>query len=287
MIQSLTKTLAVIVSSTILATLTVNAVDMRGYLPDTLLALLFNVRTEEQGPCPEGMVLVTQSIVPFCVDMYEVSAGATCPFSEPTSNEETALNLAEQSCTAVSKAQAKPWRHVTQLQAQQACSRAGKRLLSPDEWYKSALGTPDTASGFVDDGCNVARNRADGVAPTGNGMRCVSDTGAYDMVGNVWEWVDGVVSEGKYNEREVPVSGYVTGADLAGMTYTTGTAQDEQYGSDRFWSDKTILAGIMRGGYYDNASQAGLFATYMASPQTFSGDAVGFRCAVTPGTQYD
>jgi formylglycine-generating enzyme required for sulfatase activity len=282
MIQSLTKTLAVIVSSTILATLTVNATDMRGYLPNTLLATVFNTSHESTGPCPENMVLVTQALVPFCVDMYEATAAEGCHFANPGTSEETALNLANAACKAASQPQVVPWTHVTQIEAQQACSRAGKRLLKPDEWYKAALGTPDPSGAFTEDMCNVARNRADGIAKTGDGMRCVSDSGAYDMVGNVWEWVDGSVAEGKFDGSALPQSGYVTEANLNGMAYTTGSAQDSRYGNDRFWSDPTITAGIMRGGYYDNASHAGIYATYAASPSTFSGDAVGFRCGVTP-----
>ncbi len=285
MFRSLTKTIAVIVSSTILATLTVNAIDMRGYMPDTLLALLFGVRASEEdvmSRCPEHMALVTQALTPFCVDLYEASAGEGCPFLEPHTSGETALNIADPDCVARTVPHAVPWRHLTQLESQQACSRAGKRLLHPDEWYKAALGTPDPLTGFTDDGCNVARNRADGVDETGGGMRCVSDAGAYDMVGNVWEWVEGTVDQGVYDTHRMPPSGYVLEADLLGIAYTTGSAQDERFGGDRFWLDTSILAGLMRGGYYDNANQAGLFATYAASPPTFTGDAVGFRCGVTP-----
>lgn len=282
MITSLTKTIAVIVSSTILATLSVNAFDMRGYLPNTLVALLFQSTQQSTGPCPPDMVLVTQALVPFCVDIYEEAAGAKCSFTQPATSEETLLNLADADCTVVSGPQLRPWRHITQLEAQKACSRSGKRLLTSDEWYKAALGTPDPSAGYTEDGCNVARNRADGVALTGDGMRCVSDTGAYDMVGNVWEWVDGTVVQGVYAGVSLPPSGYVSEADLSGMAYTTGTAQDARYGNDRFWLDASVRTGLMRGGYYDNASQAGIFATYAASPPTFSGDAVGFRCAVTP-----
>jgi hypothetical protein len=282
MIQSLAKTIAVVVSSTVLATLATNAFDMRGYLPDTLLAMLFHTTQEVAGPCPENMVLVTQALVPFCVDAYEASAGVACPFPDPGTSEETVLDLNDPACGAVSRPQVMPWRHVTQLDAQRACSNAGKRLLTPDEWYKAALGTPDPSGSYTEDACNVARNRADGAAKTGDGMRCVSDAGAYDMIGNVWEWVDGTVASGTFDGSPLPASGYVSEADLHGLAYTTTSAQDERFGNDRFWSDSSIRAGIMRGGYFDNGSQAGIFATYAASPPTFDGDAVGFRCAVTP-----
>jgi formylglycine-generating enzyme required for sulfatase activity len=285
MIQTLTKTMVVIVSSTVLATLTVNAVDMRGYFPDTLVAFLFGAATSHESEvCPAGMALVTQALTPFCVDVYEASPGPNCPFSNPQTVEETALNLATPTCGAQSVSQRVPWRQVTQHDAQQACSRAGKRLLKPDEWYKAALGTRDASQAFGEDGCNVSHNRADGAAPSGDGMRCVSDSGAYDMVGNVWEWVDAVVVHGVYEGVTLPLSGYVQGADLAGIAHVTGSAQDERFGGDRVWTDATIEAGMMRGGYYDSGGQSGLFSLYAASPQSFTGDAVGFRCGVTPLT---
>jgi len=283
MIPSLAKTAAVIVSSTILATLAVNAVDMRGHFADTLLGNLFKVISQEEiGPCPENMTLVTQALVPFCVDMYEASVGDSCTYTEPTSVEQTELNLVDNDCVPVSEPNMLPWRFVTQQQAQRACSRADKRLLTAGEWYKAALGTPDPKGGWLEDHCNVARNRADGADGTGAGIRCVSDAGVYDMVGNVWEWVEETVHEGNWDGRLLPQGGFVSGADIDGIAYETSSAQQELFNQDRFWSDSTIHAGVMRGGYFASNGGAGVFATYAASPPTFSGDAVGFRCATTP-----
>lgn len=283
MIKSFTKTTAVIVGSTILATLTVNAVDMSGYFSRTMLAgLFFSVGETEREPCPQNMVLVTQALQPFCVDVYEASAGEDCVYEAPHNENETVLNLAKKECVPVSKPNATPWRYLTQTQAEQACSRAGKRLPTANEWYKASLGTPDLNSGWTEEYCNVANNRSDGVAKTGTGMRCISDAGVYDMVGNVWEWIAETVDEGSWDGRDLPVTGFVNGVDVHGLAYSTESAQVENFGNDRFWLDSTIHAGVMRGGFFNSQSQAGLFATYAASPPTFSGDAVGFRCVVTP-----
>lgn len=281
MIHALTRTTAVIVGSTILATLTVNAVDIRGHAVTTYLGALLIEITDEAGACPDTMVLVDQALVPFCVDMYEASPGDECPYQDPATGDETSINMAEGRCLPVSRPHVTPWRNVTQVQAHNACVRAGKRLLSSDEWYKVALGTSDQTSALSGEHCNIASNRADGAAPTGSGMRCVSDVGAYDMIGNVWEWVDGVVARGVWDGQEVPPTGYVQAVNLHGMPITTGTAIDERFNGDRFWSDHDIDAGLMRGGYYASEGNAGVHTVYAASPPIFYGDAVGFRCAQT------
>jgi formylglycine-generating enzyme required for sulfatase activity len=285
MIKSFAKTTAVIVGSTILATLTVNAVDMSGYFSRTMLAgLLFSGEETKNDSCPQNMVLVTQALTPFCVDAYEASAGENCVYNTPANENETLLNLADRACTPVAKPNSEPWRYISSTQAEQACSRAGKRLPTANEWYKAALGTPDLSSGWTEEYCNVAHNRTDGVANTGTGMRCISDAGAYDMVGNVWEWVAETVDKGVWDGRVLPVTGFVDNVDTNGIAYSTESAQVENFNNDRFWLDSAIHAGVMRGGYFNSQSHAGLFATYAASPPTFSGDAVGFRCVVTSHT---
>jgi formylglycine-generating enzyme required for sulfatase activity len=112
-------------------------------------------------------------------------------------------------------------------------------------------------------------------------MRCVSDVGTYDMVGNVWEWVEGIAEKGVWDGRPLPATGYVNGVDVYGMPLTTGSAVDERFNSDRFWSDVAHDTALMRGGYYQSGSNAGIYTVYAASPATFYGDAVGFRCATT------
>ena len=268
-------------SSTILATLAVNAVDMNGYFSRTLLGELFFGVKEDIQVCPENMALVTQALVPFCIDMYEASASDTCVYTDPKDEDETLLNLLDTDCIAESRGNAIPWRYVSHEQAQNACSASGKRLPTASEWYKAALGTPDAELGWNEESCNVANNRADGVSNTGSGMRCVSDAGAYDMVGNVWEWVAETIEKGDWNGRVLPGTGFVSGVDVDGIAYTTESAKNEVFNNDRFWIDQNIHAGILRGGYFSSQSQSGVYATYVASPPTFTGTAVGFRCVAT------
>jgi hypothetical protein len=88
---------------------------------------------------------------------------------------------------AVSLPGVTPSAFITWFQALQACANAGKRLPSNAEWQAAVAGTPDPGP---DDGaadCNTAS--AFTVAATGSRSRCVSAYGAFDMVGNLWEWV--------------------------------------------------------------------------------------------------
>jgi formylglycine-generating enzyme required for sulfatase activity len=70
---------------------------------------------------------------------------------------------------------------ISWFQAEQACALSGKRLLTNQEWQRAAAGTPEDASS-----CNT--NSA-GPTPTGSLPDCVSRWGAFDMVGNVDEYV--------------------------------------------------------------------------------------------------
>jgi formylglycine-generating enzyme required for sulfatase activity len=85
-----------------------------------------------------------------------------------------------------------PSTRILWFQAAAACRNAGKRLLTNAEWQVAALGTPDLGTDNEATDCNIATST--GTLPedpvnTGSRSSCVSDVGAFDMVGNVWEWV--------------------------------------------------------------------------------------------------
>lgn len=96
-----------------------------------------------------------------------------------------------QSCVndiyAVSLPGVAPSAFITWFQAQQACTNAGKRLPSNAEWQAAVAGTPDPGPDNGATDCNTASAFA--ASPTGSRSSCVSTRGAFDMVGNLWEWV--------------------------------------------------------------------------------------------------
>lgn len=88
---------------------------------------------------------------------------------------------------AVSLPGVTPSAFITWFQAQQACTNAAKRLPSNAEWQAAVAGTPDPGPDNGTTDCNTAN--AFFATPTGSRSGCVSARGAFDMVGNLWEWV--------------------------------------------------------------------------------------------------
>jgi formylglycine-generating enzyme required for sulfatase activity len=101
-----------------------------------------------------------------------------------------------QNCTndiyAVSLPSETPSANITWFQAQEACANAGKRLPTSAEWQVGANGSPDPGP---DNGATDCNSASDSIALTGARTSCVSSRGAFDMVGNLAEWVADWVPE--------------------------------------------------------------------------------------------
>jgi len=162
---------------------------------------------------------------------------------------------------AVSLPGVTPSRNITWFQAQQGCKNAGKRLPSNAEWQAAVAGTPDPGPDNETTDCNSA---TDSVSLTGSRSSCVSADGAFDMVGNLWEWV----------ADWVPFS-TTCGSWSAGVSPT---------------GDFQCLAGagttgepgaLLRGGDFrlDFSTFAGPLAVHGGVEPSFRGSRVGFRCA--------
>jgi len=240
----------------------------------------FGDGNKNTGPCPADMAFVTSPTGGFCIDKYEASPADTCQSADPMSQEDTRLNLNYKDCSAVSVQGKKPWRNISQNQAVMACAKAGKRLPTNKEWFQASLGTPDVDSGWQADDCNVSSNWPDNPGPTGSASKCVSSSGVYDMIGNVWEWIDGSMIDGKFAEKDMPESGYIAGVDADSMPVKTDKDnKDPNYYNDYFWIKKIGVRSIARGGYWDNGADAGQYAIYAVPDVAFAGPGVGFRCA--------
>ena len=176
----------------------------------------------ESGPCPDGMTLVdTDGGV--CVDLYEgalvqrgIDGGdSPWPFYE-------SLDAVDASAIRAVPARAiHPQGYISEVQAAAACARSGKRLCTLAEWTAACRGQPqhDYVYPYGDtydpSACNEGREspivRLFGPTPTysyqelndpqcdqldaglargGDYPKCVSSYGAFDMHGNLHEWID-------------------------------------------------------------------------------------------------
>lgn len=230
------------------------------------------ISSQKSSVCPSGMAQVPMATSFKCVDIFEASTGDKCPYKDPSNELESKENAESTSCGAVSKSGVEPWRFITREQASVACVRAGKRLPNSDEWYHSAIGTPDKA-----ELCNID---SQAVKKTGADEKCVSAIGAQDTIGNVWEWTSDDVIGGMYGGRSLPSAGYVTQVDSQGVATLTGDSPSELFYKDYLWTSKEGAFGMMRGGFYGSKLDAGVYAVHAATLPTTVGTAIGFRCVL-------
>jgi hypothetical protein len=257
--------LVVMVGALTLTALGIDAADTWRGASGTLLGQV--IGSERNQVCSEGMSEVPTAQTFRCIDRYEASASADCPVANPTGPRDTEANIAASSCRPESREGVTPWRFVAREQAARLCARVGKRLPTAAEWYDAARDTPD-------------RSCVHGVLhQTGSHGACRSAVGAFDMVGNLWEWVADDVFDGQWEGRVLPASGYVAQVDRAGIaTLTSATSSAPTFEDAYFWSLPLGAFGMIRGGFYGSYDDAGVAAVHAATVPTFTGEAVGFRC---------
>lgn len=233
----------------------------------------------QTGNCPDDMISISAEGGSFCIDRYENSTSPDCPFGSPNSQNETRDNLEYTNCRTVSEPGKLPWRYISQNQAAVACAKSGKRLPTNKEWLAASLGTPDKPNNWTADDCQVSNNWSTQPGESGSGSNCRSSAGAYDMVGNVWEWVDGTINEGIYHDKTMPQQGYVKGVDDEALPSATDPdIADENYNNDYLWIKNNGTRAFARGGYWDNQAEAGQYSIYLVFEPSFAGPGIGFRC---------
>jgi serine/threonine protein kinase len=116
---------------------------------------------EPAGPCPLGAKLVEAGRARFCIDLYEYPGGKTIPRTGVTFEEASRL-----------------------------CASRGQRLCSELEWERACRGKSGSSypygASYETGRCNT---QAGELAAAGTFKDCRSASGAWDMSGNVAEWV--------------------------------------------------------------------------------------------------
>lgn len=259
------KIVLVIVGAVGFSTLAIQATDILQGI-DTPLS---GAAIESQGPCGAHEVLALLGGTSLCVDVFEASAAETCPIAVPENVADVQTNIGNSKCAPVTLPAAIPWRFVSVTDAQQLCARTGKRLPSNSEWYQIVSGLTDVGS------CAISGTSAP--VPTGS-AECVAPSGVHDLVGNVWEWTNDSVTDGVYNDRAVPETGYVALVDTDGFVLETADRPEASFGEDYVWTKSEGTFGIIRGGFYGSGEDAGLFTLNASVPLDFTATGVGFRC---------
>jgi hypothetical protein len=193
-----------------------------------------------------------------CIDKYEASV-----WSSPTGGTQFGVNADDYPCNdngqdckgkifARSVAGVTPSGFITWFQAQQALANSGKRLPSNAEWQQAVAGTPEGQC-----------NRSDGVVQaTGIFSDCVSDWGAFDMVGNVGEWV------ADWGEEAGGCANWPAayGSDLSCI----GRADTQ--------SSTRLPGALIRGGFFMAGASAGPFSVNAVNEPLGAGaSTLGFR----------
>lgn len=116
----------------------------------------------------------------------------------------------------------KPKTGVSWFQAKKLCEGRGKRLCGLQEWRSACGGSRyPYGSKWDPDRCNTQDedefDRA--LATTGSFSKCKSRSGAYDMVGNVHEWVE---------EKMIAGGGYDSGPTVASCSYASPSSPSSQ-----------------------------------------------------------
>ncbi len=228
-------------------------------------------------PCPEDMVHVGG----YCIDKFEahlVRADAPEVVLPHYERPKPGIKV-----MARARAGITPQAYLNRTEAAQACDAASKRLCSAREWYGACAGSRKTRYPYGNDEiagvCNAGKSHLmqklfganvkftfvahynsprlhqepGFLAKSGEYEGCVSDYGAYDMVGNLHEWIADDVSPKLL--KEIPIE---YGPELLGAAGR----------------------GAFIGGYFSSQGEHGRGCAYVTATHSpdYHDYSIGFRC---------
>jgi len=159
----------------------------------------------------------------FYIDKYEVTTAHFQQFVQATGHRTQAERGGDSatwraprgSGSSIAGLEQHPVVQVSQDDAKAYCTWAGKRLPTEAEWEKAAWGTDGRTYPWgnqFDSRQGNFEGKNHGTVPVGSYEEGKSPYGAYDMAGNVWEWVADWYDENYYRNSPArnpqgPVSG--------------------------------------------------------------------------------
>lgn len=206
--------------------------------------------------CPDGMVHAGT----FCIDRYEAHL-VVVDDAGPIASWSPYHNPGSTRVRAVSAYGAIPQGYIDQVRAASACAEANKRLCTDAEWLRACRGAANRVYPYGDarisdpEMCNETRDGGhpaierfgtdeawiwsslgdacinqipDSLMPCGAHDGCVSEDGAFDMMGNLHEWTAdpaGTFRGGFYYDTYRNGEGCLYATTLHGVThwdYSTG-----------------------------------------------------------------
>jgi formylglycine-generating enzyme required for sulfatase activity len=224
--------------------------------------------------CPSDMATIGSA----CIDLYEGSVDETSRLGALDGRDTTAKALSLNRL---------PQTRITWFQAARACSNAGKRLCTRQEWIIGVTGTPDPGASGANEGCNVGAN---GALVTGNQTQCRSAAGIFDGIGNVGEWVDEWYVAGAPAQSDPSIWeaqlllqpwGALSTDGKDGTWNLNGRAFSETTGN----ATSGLPAAAVRGGDFRSGESGGLHALDLRYAPHTASLAIGFRCCLTRGVR--
>jgi len=217
------------------------------------------------GGSNSGLIKKVQKGV---VTLAQLTAGGATPYGTDYSPCSSNGSGCKGEVYAVSIAGVPPAQNISWFQALAACGNSLKRLPTNAEWQLAALGTPDPGTNNGTTDCNITTGTF-AAANTGSRADCVSDWGAWDMVGNVIERVQEWVPQSEPCGIEAWTSPSSFNDDMMCL-----------FGAD-INSGTRFPGNVVRGGRFDSvmAAREGIYAITADLPPIGGPQHLGFRCA--------
>jgi formylglycine-generating enzyme required for sulfatase activity len=147
------------------------------------------------GECPVTSTIVCANEVPLLVDRYEVTRAAWLRWVESQPNGPSTAQVVYDSWGPEDSEL--PAGYLDHAEAQAFAASRGMRLLTASEWMRVASGTRRQTWPWGYEAISVANTLELGLrepVAVGTFEQGRTPLGTYDMLGNVWEWVDGRVA---------------------------------------------------------------------------------------------